>query len=171
MINRDKSYEENISADENKHYSMFVDKLISGEEFEPKHKLLLEADDIYNIVFLSILYVVDKKRKSELEKEERERARKIYFGHKTIVKQHGLEISFCYCDICNGNNALEEFESGWLKRSYIKSIIKRVSDLFGTLDFEHRKTLVFALGINLIMDLKIDEAETFDDTLNEIWMI
>jgi hypothetical protein len=59
MIYMSRSYEENI-LEENKHYAVMVDSLISTGDIPTKYKMLLDTNDIVNIVMLSFLSIQDK---------------------------------------------------------------------------------------------------------------
>lgn len=64
------SYLENISREENKHYDTIVRKLVHTGEIEPKYRLLLDIDSIYNIAMLSFMYMeCEINRPTEMHKQ------------------------------------------------------------------------------------------------------
>lgn len=59
MISMNKSYEENISREENKCYTKLVEKLALTGEIDDKYKLLMNTQTTINVVLLGLVYVND----------------------------------------------------------------------------------------------------------------
>lgn len=142
MIYLSKSYKENISIPENKHYASLIDNLIKNGVIGEKYLLLLSTDDIANIVILSVLCI--KEWNYDLLFDKIDERKKINTGCSLIYKDG----------------------KSWCHKQ--NSPLHKISELYNILPQQIKEQILFSFGMNIIISLGLDEIDNFKNVINII---
>lgn len=156
MIYINKSYTDNINKGENKHYEKIVESLISTGTFDEKYKMLFDANDIFTIITLALLHIRDVPSEYWIRRQE-------------AIKRH--DIAMRHALASQRGPTKEQYQEYRLHANYWKDNYKHIneiSDLFGTLPTEIREQALFSYGLEMLVNMNLDEIGSFRQTTKEI---
>ena len=153
MINMRKTYAENISQEDNKCYAKIVDDLISTGKISDKYSMLLDTDGVVNVIVLSLLKITQELKTDgeEFHKHLKCKANTLC-GHETY-RWYNTSRKTKYSDLSTA--------------PFVKKV-GIVGEMFKTLPKEIKEKILFGVGIDMIVNLALDETKGFMEPLVEI---
>lgn len=181
MISMNISYKANIDREENTHYKSLVEQLMHDGKIDDKHLLMLDANDIANVIYLSVLYHSDmaslvESHKKEIEVKYKKQHSAYFTGHyKYLNGPH----NDCHCALCNTaddpvnpmpimNAEIKTMMNGFYATTKWRfSSIKNIDKPFGMLSFDTRMSIAKSIGLNTLINNGLDELPSFEMTFQE----
>lgn len=145
MIQVKKSYQENISSEENKYYERLIQHAVAFGTIEDKHQILLQSSDVANIFMLMILYLQDR---SVVEKEE------------------DVNVGFSNGQAVIHNQSVKQKVR--TKIPLTEQEYSNIGKIFILMPDELRESVLFSLGLEIVVGMSLDEIPEIEQTLKEI---